>query len=188
VWRSAVRPGSSRRWRWRGSLPVLILPALLVLAAACGPGPGSGAGGQAPTAPPAAPPPAVAPEDIDLTDFVVEIHRSEACGCCGEYEEYLTDHGFTVHNVIRDDLLEVKETIGLPIELGSCHTSFIGGYFMEGHVPVEAIRQLLAGQPSIDGIALPGMPAGAPGMGGVQQTPFIVMAVTGGRAAEFGSY
>lgn len=64
----------------------------------------------------------------------------------------------------------------------------VAGYFVEGHVPVEAIDRLLAERPAIDGIALPGMPAGSPGMGGVQEGPFEVLAVTDGVATVFGSY
>jgi hypothetical protein len=67
----------------------------------------------------------------------------------------------------------------------SCHTLTIGGYFIEGHVPVEAVRKLLDEQPPIDGIALPGMPAGSPGMGGDKAHSFVIYAITDGEAEEF---
>ena len=67
----------------------------------------------------------------------------------------------------------------------SCHTSIIGDYYVEGHVPVEAIRKLLDERPSIDGIALPGMPQGSPGMSGEKAEPFVIYAITGGAVEEF---
>jgi hypothetical protein len=119
---------------------------------------------------------------------VVEVHRSPTCDCCGAYEEYLAEQGFAVEPVIRDDVVAFKQGVGVPAELGSCHTSLVEGYWVEGHVPAEAIRRLLAEQPPIDGIALPGMPAGTPGMPGVQDSVWTVYAVTGGEASEFAEY
>jgi hypothetical protein len=71
--------------------------------------------------------------------------------------------------VMTDNVDEVKDRLNIPEELWGCHTSVIGDYFIEGHVPVAAIEKLLAEQPDIDGIALPGMPSGAPGMTGTKQ-------------------
>lgn len=97
--------------------------------------------------------------------------------------------GLNVQSVIQDDQLAVKEAYGVPSAMTSCHTSDIGGYFVEGHVPMGAIDKLLAEQPNIDGIALPGMPAGSPGMGGVQEGPLVVYAVKGGEVVgEFASF
>lgn len=89
------------------------------------------------------------------------------CGCCGVYAEYLDDHleaGLTVEET--DNLAAVKDERGIPRDLHSCHTIDIEGYTVEGHMPVEVIEQLLDEQPDVAGIALPGMPAGSPGMGG----------------------
>lgn len=63
----------------------------------------------------------------------------------------------------------------------SCHTSEVAGYFVEGHVPVAAIERLLAERPEIDGIALAGMPAGSPGMGGTLEGPLVVFAIADGE-------
>jgi hypothetical protein len=87
--------------------------------------------------------------------------------------------------VMTDNLDEIKDRLNIPEEMRSCHTSVIGDYYIEGHVPVAAIRKLLAEQPAIDGIALPGMPSGSPGMTGEQQAPFVVYAVADGKAFEF---
>jgi hypothetical protein len=71
----------------------------------------------------------------------------------------------------------------------SCHTSTIGRYFVEGHVPFAAIQQLMEQRPDIDGISLPGMPAGSPGMGGDLEGPLVVYAIDDGQVVgEFGSF
>ena len=61
-------------------------------------------------------------------------------------------------------LANVRRDAGVPEHLGSCHTAMVGGYVVEGHVPADAIRRLLAERPAIAGIAVPGMPIGSPGM------------------------
>jgi hypothetical protein len=73
---------------------------------------------------------------------------------------------------------QIKNRLGIPPGLRSCHTITVSGYFIEGHVPVDAILKLLEQRPAIAGIALPGMPPGAPGMGGVRTGPMLIYAVT----------
>ena len=115
---------------------------------------------------------------------VAVVHKSPTCDCCGAHEDYLAGSGFATQDAVHDeDLTAWKEAQGIPRELWSCHTTEVGGYFVEGHVPVETIERLLAEQPDIDGIALPGMPAGSPGMGGVQEEPLVVEAFVGGSPA-----
>ncbi|HET7727079.1 MAG TPA: DUF411 domain-containing protein, partial [Candidatus Limnocylindrales bacterium] len=101
---------------------------------------------------------------------------------------YLRAAGWRVESIPTEDMAAVKARFGLPESAWSCHTAVVDGYAVEGHVPIEAIEDLLAARPSIDGIALPGMPAGSPGMPGVQAAPFLVLAVDGGNPTEFGSY
>lgn len=69
--------------------------------------------------------------------------------------------------------------------MGSCHTAVIADYFVEGHIPIEAIEKLLEEKPGIDGIALPGMPTGSPGMPGQQTEAFKIYALSAGTASEF---
>jgi hypothetical protein len=134
--------------------------------------------------PAALPPPGAAGDAA-----VVVVHRTESCSCCGSYEEYLATHGFEVETRIHEDIGEVKRTFGVPDEEGSCHTNELGGYFLEGHVPVEAIAALLDEAPDIDGITLAGMPAGSPGMPGEQTEPFVVRTVTDGEVVgELGRF
>ncbi|MFC5595348.1 DUF411 domain-containing protein [Lysobacter niastensis] len=92
------------------------------------------------------------------------VHKSPTCGCCGLWVEHLQKAGFRVEVRNADDLNPVKERAGVPYGKGSCHTAEIGGYFVEGHVPVEDIKRLLAEKPDAKGLVLPGMPLGSPGM------------------------
>lgn len=119
---------------------------------------------------------------------VIEVYKSPTCSCCHEWEAYLRGLGYTVKSVPTDDMGAVKAQQGVPRDASSCHTAVIDGYAVEGHVPVEAIEDLLTTRPPIDGIALPAMPAGSPGMPGVKEGPFVVLAITDGVASAFGSY
>ena len=93
------------------------------------------------------------------------LYKSPSCGCCEAYVSYLGQNGFAVSAVNRDDMPRIKQQLGVSPGMGSCHTVKIGAYVIEGHVPVAAIRQLLARKPALVGIAVPGMPAASPGMG-----------------------
>lgn len=79
----------------------------------------------------------------------------------------------------------IREKFPVPPEMTSCHIIFVDGYFVEGHVPVEAIFKLLKERPALDGIVLPGMPAGSPGMDGEQTEPFFIYGVTAGKTSQF---
>jgi len=114
-----------------------------------------------------------------------EIYYSPDCGCCGEYVKYLKSSGVEVRTILSQNIAGVKERLNIPHQLWSCHTSVVEGYFVEGHVPLEAVRKLLEERPKIDGIALPGMPAGSPGMGGVNSEPLTIYAVDDGETSVF---
>lgn len=92
------------------------------------------------------------------------VHKSASCGCCGSWVEHLRRSGFAVEVRNEDDIGPVKARVGVPYGKGSCHTAEVGGYFIEGHVPAEDIKRLLAERPAAKGLTLPGMPAGSPGM------------------------
>ena len=94
----------------------------------------------------------------------ITVFKSPSCGCCGKWVEYMRSHGFTVATRDMEDLEAIKKMAGVPDGLQSCHTATVGGYVVEGHVPVEAVRRLLRERPKTRGIAVPGMPAGSPGM------------------------
>lgn len=100
---------------------------------------------------------------------VVEVHRSESCSCCGGHVDHLRDAGFDVVDVVHegnDPVTEVKNLHGIPTSLWSCHTTLVGDYAVEGHVPADVILELVDAAPATDGVSLAGMPAGSPGMGG----------------------
>ena len=92
------------------------------------------------------------------------VHKSPTCGCCAKWVEHVEKHGFTVKVVETQDMASVKKRLGVPDQLASCHSTEAGGYFIEGHVPAADIKRLLAQKPKAAGIAVPGMPAGSPGM------------------------
>ena len=96
----------------------------------------------------------------------LEVYKSPTCGCCAAWMNHMSRAGFAVIGRDRDQdtLWSIKERAGITPELGSCHTAFIGGYVVEGHVPAGDIRRLLSGRPDAIGLAVPGMPAGSPGM------------------------
>lgn len=95
---------------------------------------------------------------------LVRVHKSPSCGCCTLWVEHLRKTGFTVEVHHQDNLNPLKERLGVPYGKGSCHTAEVGGYVVEGHVPAEDIKRLLAQAPAARGLVLPGMPMGSPGM------------------------
>ncbi len=94
----------------------------------------------------------------------LEVWKSRGCGCCTAWARRFEAAGFAtlVHEV--DDLGPVRAGAGVPADLAGCHTARVGGYVVEGHVPVAAVERLLAERPPVKGIAVPGMPMGSPGM------------------------
>lgn len=104
------------------------------------------------------------------------LYRDPNCGCCGEHARYLHQHGYDVRIVPQDDITSIKRKYGVPDNLASCHTTIIGDYVVEGHVPISAIQKLMTQRPKITGIALPGMPMGSPGMPGPKEGIFMIYA------------
>ncbi len=105
---------------------------------------------------------------------LVTIYKNPECGCCGIWTDYLRAHGFEVEVVMTGNMDPVKRKAKVPYDLQTCHTAFIGNYVVEGHVPVPAITKLLDERPEVLGIAVPGMPAGSPGMPSVNPEPYQV--------------
>jgi len=106
------------------------------------------------------------------------LYKNPDCSCCEGYAAYLRDNGFDVDVKPTNDLAEISSKAGVPEELEGCHTMFVHGYVVDGHVPVDIIRKLLAEKPAIAGITLPGMPTGSPGMVGTKTEKFTIYAVT----------
>jgi hypothetical protein len=111
-----------------------------------------------------------------------KLYKNPQCSCCEGYAAYLRQYGFTVDVKPTNDLAEISGKAGVPEKFQGCHTMFVDGYVIEGHVPVNTIRKLLSERPAIAGITLPGMPEGSPGMTGFKHGPFTIYAVTKGGA------
>ena len=94
----------------------------------------------------------------------VEVYKNASCSCCGGWVEHLRDNGFAVSTHDVDDVPANRKKLGMPEDLGSCHTATVNGYLIEGHVPAADIKRLLKEKPQALGLAVPGMPAGSPGM------------------------
>jgi hypothetical protein len=105
------------------------------------------------------------------------LYKNPQCTCCEGYAQYLQQNGFQIDVKPTNDLAGISRNAGVPETLEGCHTMFIGGYVVDGHVPVEAIRKLLAEKPAIAGITLPGMPSGSPGMTGMKSEAWTIYAV-----------
>ncbi len=121
-------------------------------------------------------------------DAAIQVHKDPTCGCCDGWVEHLRRAGFRVTVAKGGDVFAVKDRLGVPEELASCHTATVGGYTIEGHVPAHAIRRLLAERPPIAGLAVPGMPAGSPGMEGGRPETYDVVAFGPGFRSTFGRY
>jgi len=107
----------------------------------------------------------------------VVVYKSPSCTCCGAWVDYMRRNGFTVTVHDQDDVSPIKRAAGVPDEGASCHTAQVGGYVIEGHVPVEDLRRLLKEHPAIAGLAAPGMPQSSPGMAvpGAAAEPYEVL-------------
>lgn len=139
-------------------LAALVLLPLSALLAGCGSGAGS-AQEQAASAP-AGP--------------LVTVYKTPSCACCRKWVDHIEAAGFRVETVDMNDLSQIKAQHGVPQGLASCHTAVVEGYAVEGHVPADAIRRLLAERPKARGIAVPGMPMGSPGMEGPYKQDYEV--------------
>ena len=94
----------------------------------------------------------------------VTVYKSPTCGCCTKWVDHMRANGFDVTATNVEDMAAVKQKYGVPDKAGSCHTSLVGGYVIEGHVPADVVKRLRAERPKVVGLAVPGMPASAPGM------------------------
>ena len=119
---------------------------------------------------------------------VAEVRLSPTCNCCTDYVAYLRRQGWTVEVIEEPDIAAFQDERGVPEAARGCHTTLVDGYAVEGHVPLPALERLLAERPAIDGIGLPGMPLGSPGMTGTATGPFTVVAFDAGEVTPFGEY
>lgn len=124
---------------------------------------------------------AVRPSRAD-EDMVV--YKSPSCRCCGAWVKHMQKAGLRVRVINESDIGPIREKLGTPADLASCHIAAIDGYIVEGHVPADAIEKLLAERPDAVGLFLPGMPLGSPGMespGGGEPYDVIMLRRDGSR-------
>ena len=107
----------------------------------------------------------------------ITVYKDPNCGCCKSWVEHLRKHGFDVSVRDTNDVSGAKATGRVPQQLQTCHTAFVNGYVVEGHVPAADIQKMLDEKPKIAGIGVAGMPAGSPGMEvGNRHDPYDVIA------------
>jgi hypothetical protein len=120
---------------------------------------------------------AVPSHESRVTAVSVVVYKDPNCGCCVSWIEHLRRHGFQVSARDTNDVSGVKRTGRVPAQLHSCHTAFVNGYVVEGHVPAADIQKMLDEKPRIAGIGVGGMPIGSPGMEmGARKDKYDVMA------------
>ncbi|PRY95654.1 hypothetical protein BCF33_1276 [Hasllibacter halocynthiae] len=107
---------------------------------------------------------------------------SPGCGCCHAWADLARAEGYDV-SIRETDVAALKDDLGITPGHRSCHTALVGGYVLEGHVPFDAVARLLAAQPAIAGLAVPGMPSGSPGMGDDPDARYDVIAFGGTAGA-----
>jgi hypothetical protein len=127
-----------------------------------------------------------------FNEIKVTVFQLPGCECCKRYIAYLKEQGFQVETIYTTEETYTEDVSSMltkkyqiPRNMESCHTAVIEDYFVEGHVPVEAINKLLEEKPDIDGISLPGMPSGSPGMPRQQTGAFKIYALSDGTTSEF---
>lgn len=123
---------------------------------------------------------------------LVTVHKLATCQCCTRWLAYLKQSGFAVkvESEGAEDLARLRQQAGIPDALSACHTAFVGGYVIEGHVPAGDIHRLLAEHPQAKGLVLPGMPVGSPGMEhDSDHEPYTVLLLAGdGTTHDFAKH
>jgi len=118
-------------------------------------------------------------EAASQADTIV-VYKSPTCMCCSKWIAHLKAEGFPVEVHNEQRMANIKQGLGIPEGMGSCHTATIAGYVLEGHVPAQDIRRLLAERPAAKGLLVPGMPIGSPGMEqGARVDPYKVLIFDG---------
>jgi hypothetical protein len=119
----------------------------------------------------------------------VQVYKTPTCGCCGQWVQHLKDYGFQVAVQDVADTSVYRRKYGVPEALRSCHTAVVEGYAIEGHVPAIDIQRLLRERTKAKGLAVPGMPAGSPGMESTRPEPYSVMIFDSeGRSSVYQRY
>ena len=121
---------------------------------------------------------------------VINVVKTASCGCCAKWVEHMRKAGHQLKVTNVEDVTPTARKLGVPDDLRSCHTSFVGGYAIEGHVPAADIARLLKEKPKAAGIAVPGMVAGSPGMetGGSHPPYNVILFTKDGKKRVFAKH
>ena len=112
-----------------------------------------------------------------LADPAVDVYENPACPCCKDWVSHMNANGFKVKVHYVDNINVSRSKLGMPEKYGSCHTAVVDGYLIEGHVPAQDVKRLLAERPKAIGLAVPGMVTGSPGMEGPNPQPYETLLV-----------
>lgn len=119
------------------------------------------------------------------------VYRTAACGCCEGWIAHMLAAGYRPTSLVVADRTPIRRRYGVPEELASCHTASVGRYVLEGHVPAADLTALLRQAPAAVGLAVPGMPAGSPGMerpDGVRDSYATILMLSGGARRTFATH
>lgn len=122
------------------------------------------------------------------TELEIAVIKRPNCGCCTRWVDHLKSNGFKASVRESRQLSAIRAQLGVPKVLAACHTAQIESYVIEGHVPADAIKRLLAERPNATGLAVPGMPIGSPGMEGGTPETYDVILFSKDRQQSFGQY
>lgn len=128
-------------------------------------------------------------KSVEATELQFTVYKSASCGCCINWNDQLRQQGHkvTAHNT--NKLYEYKTSVGVPDDLQSCHTAMVGGYVIEGHVPLKEIEKLLRERPDAIGLSVPGMVSGSPGMENGRYAPYdVILFYKDGKTEIYASY
>jgi hypothetical protein len=131
----------------------------------------------------------ISPSDPAAKKPTITVYKDPSCGCCKKWIEHLVKNGYRVDAKDTPNMTEIKRTLGVPEALTACHTAVVNGYLIEGHVPAADIDRLLEQKPRVAGLAVPGMPAGSPGMEGMGTQRYQVLTFDkNGKTKVFASH
>lgn len=121
---------------------------------------------------------------------LITVWKNPDCGCCREWIAHLRTNGFQVASKDVEDTTPIRRQLNFPEKYGACHTAVLGDYVIEGHVPAPELKRLLRERPSARGLAVPGMPAGSPGMevGKTRDAYNVLLVLADGSSRIYQSY
>ncbi len=69
------------------------------------------------------------------------VYKSPSCGCCSDWIDIMKTKGFKIDVIETNEVNNIKQKAGLQAGQTSCHTAFVDGYVIEGHVDYSAIKK-----------------------------------------------